>query len=51
MLQVEGGSQQRVQQGSLLGGRHSSGSPSGESLEQVKPSTSAADLKHTHSHR
>lgn len=45
MLGVEGGSQRRGQQGSLRGGRHSSGSPSGGSLEQVRRSTSAAGLK------
>lgn len=48
MLGVEGGSQQWGQQGNLRGGRHSSGSPSGGSLEQVRRSTSAAGLKHTH---
>lgn len=47
MLQVEGGSQQRGREGSLQGGRYSSGTPSGESLEQVRRSTSAAGLKHT----
>lgn len=50
MLGVEGGTQQRGQQGNLRGGRHSSGSPSEGSLEQVRRSTSAAGLKHTCSH-
>lgn len=50
MLGVEGGSLQRGRQGNLRGGRHSSGSPSGGSPEQVRRSTSAAGLKHTCSH-